>query len=98
MEHKAVGQRCPAAFISRISTAWHGIEKEAQESFLPYSTRQVAEVLGEKPLEKLTRVERRRVAELLLESVTVGLDEMTMDIRTAGMEALAGEAWNEDQN
>jgi hypothetical protein len=58
----------------------------------------VAEVLGEKPMEKLTRVERRRVAELLLECVTVGLDEMTMDIRTAGMEALAKEAWNEDQN
>jgi hypothetical protein len=38
MERKAVGQRCPAAFVLRISTAWHGIEKEAQESFLPYST------------------------------------------------------------
>lgn len=59
---------------------------------------QVAETLGEKPMEKLTRGEQRRIAELLLDTVTVGLDEITMDIKTAGMEALAGEAWNEDQN
>ena len=60
--------------------------------------KQVAETLGEKPLEKLTRGEQRRIAELLLDTVTVGLDEITMDIKTAGMEGLAGEAWNEDQN
>ena len=61
-------------------------------------SKQVAEPLGEKPLEKLTRVEQQRIAELLLDTVTVGLDEITMDIRTAGMEALAGEAWHEGQN
>ncbi len=60
--------------------------------------KQVAETLGEKPLEKLTRGEQRRIAELLLDTVTVGLGEITMAIRTAGMEVLAGEAWNEDQN
>ena len=59
---------------------------------------QVAETLGDKPMEKLTRCEQQRIAELLLESVTIGLNEITMDIRTAGMEALAGEAWHEDQN
>ena len=58
----------------------------------------IAALLGEKPMERLTRAEQQRVAELLLDTVTVGLDEITMDIRTAGMEALAGEAWHEDQN
>ena len=38
MEHEAVGHGCSAAFILRISTAWHGIGEGAQESFLPYST------------------------------------------------------------
>ncbi len=40
MSCPTVGRRRPAVYSrpSRISTAWHGIEKEAQESFLPYST------------------------------------------------------------
>ncbi len=59
---------------------------------------QVAEVLGESPMDRLTRGEQHRIAELLLESVTVELNEITMELKTAGMETLAGEAWNEDQN
>ena len=59
---------------------------------------QIAALLGEKPMERLTRAEQQRVAELLLESVTVELNEITLELKTAGMEALAGEAWNEDQN
>ncbi|MBQ6472571.1 MAG: hypothetical protein IJJ33_11345 [Victivallales bacterium] len=59
---------------------------------------QIAALLGEKPMEQLTRAEQQRVAELLLESVTVELNEITLELKTAGMEALAGEAWNEDQN
>ena len=58
----------------------------------------IAALLGEKPMERLTRAEQQRVAELLLESVTVGLNEITLELKTAGMEALAGEAWNENQN
>ena len=60
--------------------------------------RQVADVLGENPMEHLTRAEQHRIAEILLESVTVELNEITMELKTAGMEALAREAWNEDQN
>ncbi len=60
--------------------------------------RRVADLLGERPMERLTRAEQRRVAERLLASVTVGLDEIAMELRTAGMESLAREAWNEDQN
>lgn len=60
--------------------------------------RQVADLLGEKPMERLTRPEQQRIAELLLESVTVELNEVIIELKTAGMEALAREAWNEGQN
>lgn len=62
------------------------------------TTRQEAEALGETPTKWMTLGERQRLAELLLESVTVYDNEVVMEIKSAGMQTLAKEAYNEDQD
>lgn len=62
------------------------------------TTRQEAEALGETPTKWMTLGERQRLAELLLESVTVYDNEVVMEIKSAGMQPLAKEAYNEDQD
>lgn len=62
------------------------------------TTRQEAEALGETPTKWMTQGERQRLAELLLESVTVYDNEVVMEIKSAGMQVLAKEAYNEDQD
>lgn len=62
------------------------------------TTRQEAEALGETPTKWMTQGERQRLAELLLESVTVYDNEVVMEIKSAGMQTLAKEAYNEDQD
>ena len=60
--------------------------------------RQESEALGEIPSDWMTQGERQRLAELLLESVTVYENEVVMEIKSAGMQALAKEAYNENQD
>ncbi len=60
--------------------------------------RQANEALGELPTEWMTQGEKQRLAELLLQSVTVYENEVVMEIKTAGMQTLAREAYNENQN
>ena len=59
---------------------------------------QAKDALGELPTEWMTQGEKQRLAELLLQSVTIYENEVVMEIKTAGMQTLAKEAYDENQD
>ena len=59
---------------------------------------QVAKTLGDEPFAEMSRGEMQSLAAQLLASVTVKLDEIEMELRTAGMEDLAKEVYNDHQS